>query len=304
MNISSRQLAAFVSVAQLGSFTRASEKAHMTQSGLSIMIRELEGQLGCRLFDRTTRSVRLTEAGALLLPVAMRATDDLGHVVGEIAKLEVKQQRSLRIGCTPMLAAFFLPIIYQEFRDAHPLFSLQLIDAEAAVIQEQVKAGELDCGLGIFFKPISGIQRSLLFRSRLIYVRASHQPPLGKPLSELPTLHWADLPELPLLKLPQSSPIQQLVEKQLQKCGLNRPVHGQFNHIETVVAMAAAGAGGAVVPAFAWGKCAHYGIEGAFIGEPNVTVDFYLTTARGKLAPESVKELSDVLSAALERVAT
>ncbi|MEK7943832.1 LysR family transcriptional regulator [Pigmentiphaga sp. YJ18] len=303
MNISSRQLAAFVSVAQLGSFTRASEKAHMTQSGLSIMIRELEGQLGCRLFDRTTRSVRLTDAGALLLPFALRATDDLTQVVGEIAKLEIQQQRSLRIGCTPMLAASFLPIIYQEFRDAHPQFSLQLIDAEASTIQEQVKSGDLDCGLGIFFKPISGIQRNLLFRSRLIYVRASHHAPLPTPLSELPTLRWTDLPELPLLKLPPSSPIQQLIDKQFQTCGVSRPAHGQFNHIETVVAMAAAGSGGAVVPAFAWGKCAHYGIEGAVIVEPDVTVDFYLITARGKLAPESVKELSDLLSTALGRAA-
>src|SRR5690606_17470585 len=127
--------AAFVSVAQLGSFTRASEKAHMTQSGLSIMIRELEGQLGCRLFNRTTRSVKLTAAGERLLPYAISATEGLATAMAYYAKLEVEHQRALRIGCTPMFAASFLPISLQDFQEAHPHITLQLIDADPALIQ-------------------------------------------------------------------------------------------------------------------------------------------------------------------------
>ncbi|MCK9508180.1 MAG: LysR family transcriptional regulator [Pigmentiphaga sp.] len=301
MNITSRQLAAFVSVAQLGSFTRASEKAHMTQSGLSIMIRELEGQLGCRLFNRTTRSVKLTAAGERLLPYAISATEGLATAMADIAKLEVEHQRALRIGCTPMFAASFLPIIFQDFQEAHPHITLQLIDADPALIQEHVKSGDLDCGLGVFYKPISGIQRTRIFRSNFIYVSASTESPSPLPLSELPSLEWHDLPNLPLLKLPVSSPIQQLVEHQMQAFCLERQVHGHFNHIETVIAMAAAGVGGAVIPAFAWQKCCHYNVAGAVLVNPITTMDFYLITARGRLPSDSVIELADMLSATLKR---
>ncbi len=130
MNITNRQLAAFVYVAQLASFTRASEKANMSLSGLSIMIRELEGQPGCRLFDRTTRSVKLTPAGERLLPYALASTEQLAAVIADLAKLEVEQQLTLRIGCTPTFAASFLPAIYQGFQEAHPNISLQLVDAD------------------------------------------------------------------------------------------------------------------------------------------------------------------------------
>src|SRR5690606_1993327 len=130
MNVTTRQLTAFISVAQLGSFTQAAEQVHLSQSGLSIMIRELEGQVGCKLFDRTTRSVRLTEAGALLLPIAIKARDDLAAAIGDIAALKIKQQQSLRIGCPPMLATSFLPVLFKEFRALHPDFALQLIDAK------------------------------------------------------------------------------------------------------------------------------------------------------------------------------
>src|SRR5579862_9866305 len=68
-----RQLAAFVAVAEEGSFTRASDRLHVVQSAVSANIRNLERELGARLFDRTTHKVTLTEAGRALLPEA-RAT--------------------------------------------------------------------------------------------------------------------------------------------------------------------------------------------------------------------------------------
>jgi DNA-binding transcriptional LysR family regulator len=65
MNITSRQLKAFVLTAQHRSFSRAAERLFITQSGMSLLVRELEAQLGFRLFDRTTRRVTLSDRHAL-----------------------------------------------------------------------------------------------------------------------------------------------------------------------------------------------------------------------------------------------
>ena len=77
MNITSRQLKAFVLTARHESFSRAAEQMFISQSGLSIMMRELESQLGFRLFDRTTRKVKLTEFGSRFLPIATQCLSEL-----------------------------------------------------------------------------------------------------------------------------------------------------------------------------------------------------------------------------------
>ena len=68
MNMTLRQLRAFAAVADTGSFTAAAGRLHLSQSALSVLVRELERELGTRLFDRHTRRVLLTEAGHELLP--------------------------------------------------------------------------------------------------------------------------------------------------------------------------------------------------------------------------------------------
>src|SRR5690606_37335625 len=80
MNVSSRQLFIFLEVCKLQSFAKAAERIPMSPSGVSMLIKELEEQVGARLFDRTTRSVVLTDAARRLQPVAER-------IVGELRQL-------------------------------------------------------------------------------------------------------------------------------------------------------------------------------------------------------------------------
>ena len=77
MNITSRQLKAFLLVARHESFSRGAEQMFISQSGISIMVRELESQLGFRLFERTTRTVKLTDFGCRFLPIATRYLSEL-----------------------------------------------------------------------------------------------------------------------------------------------------------------------------------------------------------------------------------
>ena len=86
MDFTSRQLSAFLLVAQHHSFTRAAEALFITPSGLSLLIRELENQLGFRLFDRTTRHVALTAHGRQLLAVARRSLEELEGAMSRIGQ--------------------------------------------------------------------------------------------------------------------------------------------------------------------------------------------------------------------------
>src|SRR4051812_12623123 len=109
IDYSSRQLRAFVLVAHHRSFARAAEALYITASGLSVLMRELETQLGFRLFDRTTRHVALTAQGAELLPVVRRNLTDLDATVSRIAQATPEATRSLSVGAPPLIAANILP---------------------------------------------------------------------------------------------------------------------------------------------------------------------------------------------------
>lgn len=92
MNITSRQLRAFILTAHYESFSRAAEHMFITQPGMSILIQELEAQLGFPLFERTTRKVTLTESGSRFLPIARRCLLDL-----EAAAVNIKRSAALAI---------------------------------------------------------------------------------------------------------------------------------------------------------------------------------------------------------------
>src|SRR5438445_110028 len=101
MNITSRQLKAFLLTAQHQSFSRAAEQLFITQSGMSVLVRELEAQLGFRLFDRTTRRVTLTEFGVKFLPIADRSLLELEAAAANIGRsaTEVGRHRPPEIVC-------------------------------------------------------------------------------------------------------------------------------------------------------------------------------------------------------------
>src|SRR5437764_4027941 len=199
VNITSRQLKAFAAVARLNSFTRAAQQLSITQGGLSGMVRELESQVGARLFDRTTRTVALTAAGSTLLPVATGMLDSLDRAVVAIGKAGGAAARSLSVATTPMMSSAILPVVIREFTRRHPAITVKVRDLDRSQILAHVDSGELDAGFGVFLGAASGIERTLLLKLPFL---------LAAPESEtLPeTVTWRSLSHYQLLALAADHP--------------------------------------------------------------------------------------------------
>src|SRR5918992_4800693 len=144
MNISSRQLKAFLLTARHQSFSRAAEQLHITQSGMSMLVRELEDQLGFRLFDRTTRRVTLTEFGTRFLPSAERSLEQLENAVSRIGESANEVKHRLAIGSTPLIASKLLPPAIGAYAARHPDVHIVLHDGERSRLAAMVRAGKLD----------------------------------------------------------------------------------------------------------------------------------------------------------------
>ena len=242
IDFTSRQLRAFLLVAQHRSFTRAAGALFITPSGLSILIRELENQVGARLFDRTTRQVLLTKEGSQLLNSVEQHLQALGDAMSQIGR-PGENEVILSFGAPPSWTSGVLAQAIRDFRSRHPDFRLRLVDVDAATIQEKVEAGELDMGLGFFFKHLPGIRRIPMYRFSLMAVR----PKTGNAPWRSST-NWSSLKGERIIALQPSLPIRQLIDRHLAKAGVTYEPSLVLNYLNTQIAMVAAGEGIAIVP--------------------------------------------------------
>src|ERR1700754_574359 len=168
MNITLRQIRAFLAVADTGAFARAAERMHVSPSALSTLAKELEEQIGLRLFYRSTRVVQLTEAGAEFRPLARKALDDLeAAVAGSRALAEVKRGR-VTVAASIVIAATLLPWVIQSFRQRQPGIQCILKDGFEETIRDQVRRGAVDLGVGTLIEGEPGLSEATLYQDHLV----------------------------------------------------------------------------------------------------------------------------------------
>lgn len=274
MNFSVRQLQAFVATARTRSFTRAAEQLHISQPGLSAMLREFEAQLNCRLFERTTRSVSPTAQGEEFLPTAIRVLKELDEAVLSLGRITSSQKRRLAVGATPVIASSILPETFALFAKLHPTVQVEVQDLDRAAIYERVQTGELDAGFGAFLTSSSTVRRRRLLESSLILISNEEKPSRTK--------RWKDLSGLKLLGLPPDNPIQQLVESQVRASDASAVFGTSFNQLHTLLAMVEAGAGSAILPDFVRAASARYEVAIQSLRAPAISVTFYEITRAGR----------------------
>jgi DNA-binding transcriptional LysR family regulator len=285
---SSRQLRAFLLVAEHHSFTRAANALFVTPSGLSVMIRELEGQLGFRLFDRTTRQVRLTPHGQQLLTVARRSVDDLEAAASRLARLAVESGHSLSVGTGLLIAANILPQAIKQFRSQRPEIRIRLLDADPATVLQQVEAGELDIGLGSF-KSTPSIRRTPFFRFSLMLIGA---PGVGM---VRPSMPWSALKGERLIAQVPTNSVQQLINRHLAQAGVSSQPAMVLNRLDTIIALVEAGEGIAIVPSYALPACRHRKVVVIRLTSPTVTLDFQQIRHRGRQLPAAADDFTAFL---------
>jgi DNA-binding transcriptional LysR family regulator len=283
MNITSRQLKAFVLTARHHSFSRAAEQLYITQSGMSLLVRELEEQLGFRLFDRTTRRVTLTEFGTRFLPIADRSLGELEGAASKIGQSANEAKHRLAIGSTPLIASKLLPDAIASYAARNPEVQIMLHDGERSRLTAMVRSGKLDVALGCFLQPVSGVRRMPLFNFSLMLIE-----PAARTASEpLASMRWREIGERRLLSSPSDNPIQQIIDSQLRRFGRRGPANMEFTYWETQIAMVEAGAGAAVIPTFAIPACRGRKVAMHPLVEPAIPIPLSQIVSRArKLRPE------------------
>jgi DNA-binding transcriptional LysR family regulator len=290
IDFTSRQLRGFLLVAQHRSFTRAAGKLFITPSGLSVLIKELENQLGVRLFDRTTREVALTASGTELLTAVQRNLYELDSSFSRVGRTKDALGPLLSLGAPPLWAAGGVTQAVRAFRPRRPELRLQVFESDSATILAKVESGELDMGLGFFFKHVPGIRQNSLCRFSLVLIRAT----TGRAPSRR-MVNWASLKGERFVALKPSLPMQQLVDRHLAKAGIAYQPNVVVNYLQTQIAMAEAGEGVAIVPSFALPECRSRGLMINPLVNPRVHLDFYQIRKAGRKFSSVTEEFTAFL---------
>lgn len=282
LNISTRQIRAFALVQEFGSFTRAAEELHITQAGLSALVKELETQLGFRVFERTTRRVTLTPEGARLLPVVRQMEASLEETVRGISAGYAQERRSLRVAATPVMMTGVLPEVLTRHIASYPGDAIELLDVPRSQVLSEVEKGNADMGMGIFFRALSRIRQYRLFSSTLLLVSpASWTPDSAANGASVKLEH---IPAEQLIKLPQDNPLQQWIEDRLASIGQpssERKRILRLQNLESSIAMVEYGQGHCIVPDFVLPVCERYAVTCRTIVSGQVDVDFHAIVRAG-----------------------
>jgi DNA-binding transcriptional LysR family regulator len=246
MNINLRQLRAFVSIGRLGSFTKAADALHATQPALSAQIRELEEALGVKLFDRSTRSVSLTQAGEDLLPFVDNVLGDLGSVVARARDVAHRNTGRVTIAALPSLAATLMPAAIAQMRARHPGITVVVKDALAERIIGLIRADEVDLAL----TSAPPIDPQLKFTPLLTDRMVAVLPP-GHPLARARTVKLADLLASPLVLMDRDSSVRRIVDAACASIGRMAEPAYEAAYMSTAIGLVRAGLGATLLPSSA-----------------------------------------------------
>ncbi|TQM14181.1 DNA-binding transcriptional LysR family regulator [Pseudonocardia kunmingensis] len=194
-----QQLRYVVAVAETSNFTRAAERCLVVQSALSHQIARLERELGARLFERTSRRVRLTPAGTAFLPAARQCLDAAERAAAEAAAAVGEVRGRLAVGLISTVAAVDIPAALRAFRERYPHVRVGLRVRASEELVEQVEQGAVDVaflGLPTSVRP-RGVHAHELARDRLVAVVAPDHPLAGEQVVDLRRLAGEVFVDLP-----------------------------------------------------------------------------------------------------------
>jgi DNA-binding transcriptional LysR family regulator len=243
MGLDAGALLSFCAVAEELSFARAADRLCISQPPLSRRIRQLEAQVGAALFERTTRSVRLTPAGTLMYEHARRICGDLEYMVASVTELVRGEGGQLAIGITPSAAYSNLVEKLFEFRRDRPNVAFDVRELDSVQIAAELLKGSLDLALMRPVRAHDSIEMTVVQTEPMAFVTRHDQGLAGgrialHQISRFPLIGYDGL---------RSPYLRELLEGLIGRMPA-RPQIVQESRLPSILTLVEAGMGAAIVP--------------------------------------------------------
>lgn len=291
INLSMRDIDTTLVLGRTLNFRQAAAQLHLSQSALSTQIQRIEEALGVRLFDRTTRTVRLTAAGEVFMQQAAALQVAFRDAIAAVSGIASAEHGQVSVAALPSLAARLLPRVLMAYRQAHPQVALKVRDTLSGPAFDLVRAGDVDFALTAADPQHADLHyQPLMSDSFLLLIPEGHPLARGKG-----PLRWADTAGAAHVSMVHPSSVRQYTEWAFLQNRIRFTPAFEAEHLTTIVAMVECGFGVAALPEIAAGAVAQNGIVQRPLTGPVAERSIGLVTARNRSLPPAAAALVALL---------
>ena len=281
---------AFVKIAEIGCFTRASQFLHISQPALTRRIKKLEDSLGTALFERSTRSVRLTAVGREFLPKAKNLIDFYESSILSIKEMATHQIGVITLSCLPTAAFYFLPSVIRDFNNHYHNIRIRILEHSASDCLDAVLNGDADFGINMINITHPSIDFTPLVNEPFVLAcRRDH------PLAQKSLVLWEDLADIRLIGVRRSSGNRSLIDQALENVNWKPNWFYEVRHLSTSLGMVEAGLGVAVVPSLAMPTDEHHVLVSRPLVEPVIRRTLGLVQRRETALSPAAEKFREML---------
>jgi DNA-binding transcriptional LysR family regulator len=238
-----RQLEMLRAVVEEGTFTRAAQRLHVTQSAISRQIKLLEEELGGVLLHRGARGIQLTEPGQLLLTTANRVHRELQDVVWQISETRELHRGSLSLGGGMTVCMYILPRLLKRFRSRYKGVDLRITSGTSEAVLRLMRSREVDLGLLTLPLVAKDLEVIPALKEEMVVATAP-----GHPLSRERAVEPKALGRYPLIVYEAGSNTRKVLDRFFLEHEVPVNVAMETENVEIIKAMVAAGLGITLVP--------------------------------------------------------
>jgi DNA-binding transcriptional LysR family regulator len=286
-NITLRQLRAFVAVADHESFVAASKKIGLSQPALSQSVRQIERELGARLFIRTTRSVHLTGIGLSFLTHARHLLRLLDDIAADMEHTIERRSGRMVVACLPSVAWRLMPLVLAEGTRLFPKTRIVVRDMSLASIRNAVLTGEVDIGIGSIAEDMAAFSSVIIVRDRMHALFRREDP-----FHAMETVEWDRLVDRPLVGMTEETGIRQILDRVTAANGAHLAYTTEVSGLATLTGLVEHGAGVTVVPGLALPGKDHPVLTARPLVAPDISRNIGLIWRRSTMtSPEAVRLL-------------
>ncbi len=284
-----KEIAAFVRVAELGSFKDAARDLHLTPSALTQRLQKLEEAVGARLVERTTRFAALTAVGTSFLPAARRLLDQFDRSIADLEDVVAARGGHVTIASLISVATYVLPPALARFSDRHPGVGVRVLDDAEQEIADYVRRGEAEFGVHMRTTEVSDdpdLDTVAIAEDPFVLAcRPDHSAATGGPVE------WEALADLPTIVLgPRTGTSRLLSGRPYARGGGGATWRYEVQHLTTMIGFIEAGIGVGVIPRIALRALAGRELTYRPLAMSDLSRTIVLTTRRGaSLSPAALR---------------
>ncbi|MEJ7929479.1 LysR family transcriptional regulator [Ramlibacter sp. AN1015] len=287
-----KQLRAFVAVYKLRRLSAAAAQLYVTQSAVSMLIRQLEEELGVRMFDRTTRSLQPTPAANDIIEIAQRVLRDIDSLSAGIDDVSALRRGRVIVACTPTLAEVLLPPVIREFSQLHPHIYVNVDDSAPDQFVARLIGEHADFGIGTPDRAEEGVRTERLVGDHLSVVCRADSP-----MAARKSVRWKDLDGVAVITVRPGFGVRPLIDQSAARAGIRLNVAREVSLLSTALWMTSCGMGPSLMPA----AYVRYSRDPDLVTRPligpRVSRDIYVLVKEGRSLSPAAQQFVDVLHA-------